>query len=161
MDKLNQWLQLLAAVSVLIGLIFVGVELGQNARATEAQTKSQISIAYSNFMDSVRNDEATLNAFKKRGAKETLDYYDELRLALIYSSLLKLAENAFYQHRQGFYASEEFAGELNQLRAVIASAPHFKKWWMLRQNDFSPAFRTEFEVLVDATSNGQEPFFKD
>jgi len=56
-QRFNSILETLGSVAVLVGLVFVGLELRQNAESVRSQTRSQISIAYSELIESQREDE--------------------------------------------------------------------------------------------------------
>jgi len=48
--QLNDWLQVTASVGVVVGLMFVALELRENSRVATEQGISAMSGAYSNFL---------------------------------------------------------------------------------------------------------------
>ena len=43
MNKLNQWLTLLANIGVIAGIVFLGVEIRQNTEMIQSQTRDSIT----------------------------------------------------------------------------------------------------------------------
>ena len=56
MDRLNQWLTLLANLAVLVGIVFVALEIQQNTEATHAQTREAVLAAAQIELQAVRAD---------------------------------------------------------------------------------------------------------
>ena len=50
MQQLNDWLQVVATIGVVIGLLFVAMELRESSKAATEQGISAMSGAYSNFL---------------------------------------------------------------------------------------------------------------
>ena len=42
LDDLNRWLTLAANLGVILGIVFIGIEMNQSTRATKAQTAQEI-----------------------------------------------------------------------------------------------------------------------
>ena len=146
MKNLLKILEHINPLLVLVGLVFVGLELRQNSAAVQFQTRSQISIAYAELLQTQRLDQglgdASINFLQD---EPTPREQRVLRLNIL--AHLRLGENSFYQLREGNYSDREFEGELHYWQGFI-NTPLNRQVWEQVKNDFSPDFRAELDALV-------------
>ena len=148
MDRLLKTLDRSSPLLVLLGLIFVGLELKQSTDAVKAQTRSQISVAYAEYIRTFAEDEEILETYGKALSGAPLQGIESVRFELMMTSLLRLAENTFYQHREGNYSDSEFQGEREFWKRTL-SAPELRESWERWKRDFSPEFRREIDALLE------------
>jgi predicted glycosyltransferase involved in capsule biosynthesis len=146
--ELGQVINTLANLGVIAGIAFLAVELRQNSDAVQSQTRSQISIAYAELLQTQRQDERLLEAGIKRSRGEPLEPIDLAKIRLNVFAHLRLGENTFFQLREGNYSEDEFDGERNWWKNYL-SQPVNREIWESAKFDFSPAFRQELDALVD------------
>jgi len=65
MDKVNQWLSLLGNLGVVAGIIFLAIELQNNTRATEAQTRNSMTENLVSWQMAIGSDEYTAQTWVK------------------------------------------------------------------------------------------------
>jgi hypothetical protein len=148
MDRANAWLNLIANIGVIAGIVFVGLELRQNSNAVRSQTRSQISIAYAELLQTQMLDNEFQEARIQAQGGEPMAPLGQSKMRFNILAHLRLAENSFYQFREGNYSESEFDGERNFWRAFIAR-PQFREIWEDVKSDFSPDFRQEMEALIE------------
>lgn len=73
MDKLNQWLTLLANVGVIAGIVFLGIEIRQNTEMIQSQTRDSISEKQIAVFEWWATDTEN-NRIRKRGDELELDF---------------------------------------------------------------------------------------
>ena len=107
--KLKAIIEIGGAVAVLIGLIFVGVELRQNTAAVEAATFQSLTDASSNWLMSVASDPELLRAWTIGSSDpDQLDEADSRRYFLISRSFWVRMQNVFSQWERGTLNDEDW-----------------------------------------------------
>jgi len=146
-DRVNRWLTLGANVAVLVGLIFLIVEIRQNGAAMRAQTRAEISYA---IIDNIKMgmDPMVMAAYEKRRAGEPLSLADEELLDSLVNATFRLWENTHYQYRSGLFDDDEFQADLEVWRDSM-QLPEFRRHWQARRLTYSKSFRDEIDKLVE------------
>lgn len=97
-STLNQWLTLAANFGVLIGIVFLIIEIKQNTELHKSDSRKAI----------VSNDQASLlvalenhDIFKKLGEAEVLTQADQYRLSFIFAIDLRNREFEYFQYKSG------------------------------------------------------------
>jgi hypothetical protein len=123
-EQLNGWLTLLANFGVILGLVFLGVEINQSNRATEASTyQARISEIEASYQNAALSDylPGIYDKFEKEGLESISDI--ELRrlqdweMARIYR-----IQGQYYQYQQGYLDERSF-------RDVIGGGRLFLPRW--------------------------------
>ena len=70
--QLNDWLQVMASIGVVIGLMFVALEIRENSRVATEQGISAMAGAYSNFLS--RLDDPTARDVLIRAMAESGEF---------------------------------------------------------------------------------------
>lgn len=151
-EKLNQWLSLLANIGVLLGIIFLAVEMRQNTAMMQAQTRDAITGKQMDFYSQILSTpEITENFIVRSG------YVDEFELGLaqtnnLYRSQLRMWENEWYQYQQGLFDDEEFEPRMNLWRTSLDAQPYVDFWNLIR-NTHSPSFREQIDQIIEENRN--------
>ena len=97
------------AVTVLVGLVFVGVELRQNTAAVEAATFQSLTDASSDWLMTIAADPELLRAWTIGSSNpEQLDETDATRYFLITRSFWTRMQNVFSQWERGTLGDEDW-----------------------------------------------------
>ena len=149
-DKINKWLALIANVAVVIGIVFVALELNQNSRMMKTQTRNAITESILNFQFNAQS--SGLRDVEEKAARDlsSLTAEETRQLFQLYVSNLRLWENIHYQYRNGVFDEDEFAAERNSWRALGERTPLLRGvYCQLKQRGaLSPAFVTELDKLA-------------
>ena len=94
-EQLNDWLQVMATIGVVLGLMFVALELCENSKVAKEQGISAMSGAYSNFLS--RLDDPSAREIMIRAMEETGEFSleESMQLMSLYLELLNGAEADF------------------------------------------------------------------
>ena len=152
LDNLNKWLSLVANLGVLVGIIFLGLEIQQNTsylrRGEMNATMDQISVMR---MEMLNSNIADLLVRSREGF-EALSPQDRLRLST-YFDQWTWTSYQIYDREQGGYLD---AGEWDRGgRAIILgyiNSPTGRAWWESANQAFPPPFREK----VNETMNMQQ-----
>jgi hypothetical protein len=107
--KLKAVIEIGGAIAVLIGLIFVGVELRQNTATVEAATFQSLTDASSDWLMMVAADPDLLNAWTIGSADpEQLDAADSTRYFLMSRSFWVRMQNVYSQWERGTLSNDDW-----------------------------------------------------
>jgi len=146
-EKLNQWLMLIANVGVLVGIFFLAYELRQNTQMMKSQTRAQVSQAVIENI-AMSREPAMLKALLKQESGDRLSREDELLLDNAANATFRMWENNFYQYRAGLFEESEFDAERAIWIDIMSSDEIFQSHWRNRRTTYSTQFRDFMDELV-------------
>jgi len=80
-ERLNQWLTLGANLGVVAGLIFLGIEINQNTRASIAAASEEITIQSLSYFALGMDNQVIARALYKQLVGEQLDGFEQDQLS--------------------------------------------------------------------------------
>ena len=116
MDRLNQWLTLVANIGVIAGFVFLGLEIQQNSDAINAQTYQSRTEAAQELSTTIMDSEHFAPLIAKLGSGlfpadpavlAELNPEDRIRLMALHQWTRVALDNQLYQYEKG-YIDEEF-----------------------------------------------------
>jgi hypothetical protein len=120
-DKINSWLALGANFGVLIGLIILIIEIGQNTDMTRAQIIQARADFMASTIDARMNSEYWPELIaKKRSANSTEEWIESLspadleRVRMSYRQDTNYLQHLFYQNQEGFVPPEMWTGPIRR-----------------------------------------------
>ena len=152
MNKLNERLTLIANISVVLGIIFLAVELQQNTQAIQAQTRDSITEKQMETLSWVATSPelAAAEARVMSDGRSALSGV-ELRQYMSYvGGQFREWENSHYQYERGLFTEEEFEARRQfwRLRLAGEGGEFFREAWANAGNNFAPSFRAEIDRIV-------------
>jgi hypothetical protein len=158
MKKLNESLMLVANLSVVLGIIFLGVELRQNTRAIQAQTRDAITDKQMDYYALTATDrplaELVVRIRNDDVSVDDLDAVDRFMFGSLWRVIVREWENSHYQYERGLFTPEEFEARLGTWRQSLATRA-FRENWENQRSNFSPSFRAEVDGLVSETGQAR------
>jgi len=151
--QLNDWLQVMASVGVVVGLMFVALELRENSRVATEQGISAMSGAYSNFLS--RLDDPSTRDVLIRAMQDTDEFSleESLQLASLYLELLNGAEADFIiGESRGLSSDIAMTSALST--TIWLSNRHGRAFWKDARNVYTPEFAAIVDSGMDGRGNG-------
>jgi len=148
--QFNDWLQVMASIGVVVGLMFVALELRENSRVAMEQGISAMSGAYSNFLS--RLDDPSAREILVRAMEETDEFSleESLQLMSLYLELLNGAEADFViGESRGLSSDISVTNALST--TIFLSNRHGRAFWENARIVYTP----EFAALVDSGMDGR------
>jgi hypothetical protein len=153
-SKLNERLTLVANLSVVVGIVFLAVELNQNTQAIQAQTRDSITekqMEYLGWVATNRDLAEVLVEASSSGLAE-LDPVDRRMYEWNAMANLREFENSRYQYERGLFSSEEYEGRRESWRGMVGN-PNNREVWSQYRERFAPSFRAEIDRIVAEGGN--------
>jgi hypothetical protein len=151
-DRVSQVVQLAANVGVILSLVFLAYQIGEQRKLMKAQTRTAISSEVIGLLVSEATDEGLVSAERRSWDGEELSLEDQFRLDRISRAYFRYWDNMYYQYRNGLYDETEFAGSREGLRLRL-SRPGVAAIWCDVVEQYSAAFVAEVERLLPSGSS--------
>lgn len=148
--KRSDVIEIVSALSVVIGLVFVGVQLRQNTIVQRVTATQTLSAAYSDALEVLgyEQDAACVYVLGINGLAN-LDDAQRLRFFSMWLRLFRAAEQLQYYSTQDMVDSSIWAGFERQLRELVV-LPGVQEWWQLRKTWFSDPFQEYIGGLINS-----------
>src|SRR5262245_13097444 len=109
-DRVNQGVQLAANVGVILSIVFLAYQIGEQRDLMKAQTRTATSEAAIGLLISEATDEGLVSAQRRSWWDgEELSPDDRFRLDRLNRAYFRHWQNVHYQDRNGLYDETEFA----------------------------------------------------
>jgi len=148
--KRSDVVEIVSTVSVVVGLVFVGLQLHQNTTVQRVTATQVLSASYSDALEflSYEEEAACVYVLGINGLAN-LDDAQRLRFFSMWLRLFRAAEQLQYYATKEMVEPAIWAGFERQLRELV-SLPGVQEWWQLRQAWFSDQFRAYINTLITA-----------
>jgi hypothetical protein len=138
--------EIVGALAVVISLFYLGMQIRVQNRETRLAAMHEISTAFREAY-SVFNDGETADIFVRGNADlECLNATEKVRLFAMVNPLLKVLEEAFWQHKQG-RLDEELWYPMTRMFSFFLSAGTFQEVWKQRRHHYNDSFQEFVEAL--------------
>ena len=147
LDQIAALAEIIAAVAVILSLLFVGLQIRDGNRQAKADalqnalnSEIQLSVILAEHADT----------WDKVVKGEVIEDGAELRKAIhLYNILMSDTENRFHQHKQGFLKQESWENKLRTLKETNR-LPVYQAW---RSSLSGQNHSDEFLLLLDGLAN--------
>lgn len=145
--RLKDIVEIVGIAAIVVSLIFVGLEVRQSAAATRGATQQALADAAREASGALAEDEATAELtmrFLSATSWSDLSESERFRSALLFTSMMRVYESAYYQWGEGNLAPAVWVGWEASIRGV-APMPGVELFWSDRRLYFNEPFRNYFE----------------
>ena len=125
--------EFVAALGVIISLVYLATQIRQNTRAVRSSASQAITDARADFLKSISDDpEVAGMFFTGLSDRDALDPVERYRFDSMLNRLSATMENYHYQNRQGAMDPEQWTRMRVVLRLLL-STPGGQAWWSSRR----------------------------
>jgi len=142
------------AISIVVSLVYVGVQLNDSTRAVRSATANDTSAALSAWYTELGTNPQALRVFQDGITNpESLSREESLQFIFQLHGLMLEYQAAYYLSRQGTLDTELQESTTNTLLGV-RDLPGFRVYWGQRKDLFRSDFRLYIEdLLANGTTN--------
>ena len=146
----SEKIEIIGAVAVLLGLVFVGLELRQNSDLLRITATQTLTAEYTDALEvmAYESDAACVYALGINGLNNLNDV-QRLRFFVQMFSIFRSAEQLHYYSIEGMVEDRVWRGFERQLQEV-ANLPGVKEWWMVRKAWFSDEFQAYIDSIIES-----------
>jgi hypothetical protein len=134
--------QIAAAAAVFASLIFVGLQIREQANATRAQTEQAIAANWVGigWMMAEGGEAVAAGVVSESSTLADLSEGDRMRFFSAMFAFFKHYENMYLQREKGRIGEAEWGPWSNHVRTFFHQ-PGVQSWWAIRKLSFAPSFR--------------------
>ena len=144
--------EVVGAIAVVVSLVYVAMQIGQNTRAIRANTFQSIVDSLTNgIADIARDPETTRIWISGLTADEELRKVERGQFRLLILMAVRKWENAFYQTQQGTLEKRQWEGISQDIRSIVTQ-PGFLVWWDNAPDVVSREFREYIQSEIDGAA---------
>ena len=149
-------IEIVGAVAVLLGLVFVGLELRQNSELLRITATQTLAAEYSDALEVLvyEGEAACVYALGVNGL-HNLNDVQRLRFFAHMFLILRSAEQLHFYSLEGMVENRVWRGFERQLQEVL-NLPGIKEYWDVRSSWYSDAFQ-EYVARVMESGAAVEP----
>jgi len=150
LNRASKWAEIIGAITVVLGMIFVGLEIRQNTQAQMFYTTQSLVSEYNASLRSMAD--ASDECFFMRGFRsfDQLDPAESLKFSLFMLPILRIWEQMYYSSLEHGMDLEVFAGFEGQMRTNLA-LPGLKEYFQLRRGYFGVRFQAYVDGVIEET----------
>jgi hypothetical protein len=151
---LGRTVEVVAAVGVILSLLFVGLEIRQNTAAVRAQTRQGLTTMSGDFLMQMATTDLG-DLWFRWAAGEEIDPSEWNRLHLAIITGVRNLENIYLQYREGVI-DESALSSYGWRGSVMYGTDRFAEWWWAGgRNRFNPMFVAAFEAEYPKLADDQ------
>ncbi len=151
-ESLNRWLTLGANVGVVVGIVFLIVEVNQNTVATRITARDSATQGHIDYMALAVDPTVLAEAMAKAVDNQELSYLESYQLEVFHEIRFRHYERVFYQYQTGVLSEQEWTAYINGIRQSFrgenAGWELAKKTWANTNGKLSPDFVAYVENLI-------------
>ena len=158
LDRVHKIGELVAAIAVVISLLFVGIEISRNNSIQRQQATRSLSRDWSDVIASFQDPELACLFIRLGNDRAKLTAQEATQIEAVIWRIYKVYEEFHYQHGQGMIDESVWRG-FKQLIVTEQSFGSYRVWWGGYQKTFSPRFRNFIDGIMDETSENANSYF--
>jgi hypothetical protein len=146
----SEKIEIIGVVAVLIGLVFVGLELRQNSDLLRITATQTLAAEYSDALEvmAYEGEAACVYALGVNGL-QNLNDVQRLRFFVQMFLIFRSAEQLHYYSLEGMVEDRVWRGFERQL-IEIANLPGVQEWWWRRNAWFSDEFQAYINGAIES-----------
>jgi hypothetical protein len=145
--------EFVAAIGVIVSLIYLAVQIRQNTRTVRAAAFQQVVDSLADFTSSLSRDRELIEIVIKGNADfDSLDEVERTRFDFAFISFFRRAENVVVQTEYGTLSADTWTGFRETLKSSLR-APGLFEWWSHRRQRFHPSFQKFMREQILASSD--------
>jgi hypothetical protein len=133
--------EFVAAVAVVVSLVYLAVQIRQNSRWLRASIVQAVAGSFMDFNQTVAANPQLMRVYQI-GLEDFARLSEEERRQFLHliTSVFRFAEQMFYQYRRGTLEEQMWQGYAENI-LFIYQQPSVRQWWEIRRGMFSEEFR--------------------
>ena len=152
-ENRGRWITVAANLGVVVGLLLLVIEIGQNRDLMRAQIRHELATVIHDQMMAIAQNPQLASVIRRGDAGETLSPDEFAQFRLRQDALFRYWENVHYQYREGLYDEIEFRSHRDAWARYMDSSAGAVSWWCVRRGVYSPAFRDELDGVLPPTAD--------
>ena len=147
-DAISAIGSIIGGIAVIISLIYLAVETKQNTRAMKSASFHQVRVSFSDIpMTIAQNPELVSILTRVNSDAESLTKEEILRYEMILLTIMRRAESAYFQSKEGALVLESWRGISETCKTALSDKIALL-WWERTNHRFEASFRIEIGKVL-------------
>ena len=148
MKKIENWANLAASCGVMLGILFLGLEIRQNTEMMHSQARDSITNKQMMYSEWVTTEPEMAKAIAAAaGGLENMEPTHRMMYAYFITGVWREWENSYYQYQRGLFDAQEFEPRMLRWRSQMQSSAARTQWSGSR-SWYAPGFRSVVDEFV-------------
>jgi len=148
--------EVIGGFAVIVGLVFVGLELRQNALMQHVTATQSLSVNYENAVDALGKDTETACIYVRGiNGLDNLNGIERYRFFVLWFHVLRAGEQLHCYSLEGMVDSRIWRGYERQLDEIFRY-PGVQQYWEVRKDWYSDEFQSFVDQMI-ARAPASEP----
>ena len=141
MKKVENWVNIAASVGVILGILFLGLEIRQNTEMMHSQARDAITEKQMMFSEWVTTEPEMAVAIVAAGdGLQNMSPEHSMMYLYFLAGVWREWENSYYQYQHGLFDLEEFEPRMLRWRSQM-EAQAARSQWAVTRMWYAPRFR--------------------
>ena len=158
LDKGHKTAEMVAAIAVVLSLIFVGLEIQQNNEIQKQMATRSLARDWSNAVASYQDPEISCLWLRLMTDRNNLTGREANQIETALWRIYKVYEEFHYQSEQGMI-DESVWGGFQRTNLIAVSNEGFRAWYKIYGKTFSTRFQRYMDELIATTPVNPKPYF--
>lgn len=155
MKIIENWVNIGASAGVLLGILFLGLEIRQNTEMMKSQARDSITEKQMMFSEWVTTEpEMAVAIIAARAGLDKMQPEHQLMYQYFLAGVWREWENSYYQFQRGLFDAEEFEPRMARWRSQMLDSAARSQWGFTRLW-YAPGFRAVVDSYVQAIESGE------
>ena len=151
-DRLQKWAliaELIGAVAIIISLIFVGIQLRDNTRATRSANASEANaLTVSWYLELGNNPQTSSLFYRYLTDFDSLSQEEKFQMVMKLHAVVLTFQNSFYLVDEGTL-DDRIRDTITEAIVVVKDTPGWDYYWGNRRPLFFPKFQQYVDELME------------
>lgn len=148
-ELLGNYGEFIGAIAVVATLIYLAIQVRQNALVTEAATSHSITRSRNELnLTLSANPELADLVLKGVADGSSLDPIERLRFTTYFTATFNTFEDIYIQHKTGFAREGQYDSNMSFVIDLLVQSESLQRWWQQNLGGWTPEFRDEVERMM-------------
>ena len=139
---------IISGIAVIISLIYLAIQTKQNTKAMKSASFHQVRISFSDIpLALAQNPELVSVLARVNSDPDSLTKEDVTRYEMILLTIMRRAESAYFQSKEGSLVFESWRGISETCKTALSDNIALL-WWERTNHRFEESFRKEIENII-------------
>lgn len=153
--------EIIGGLAVIVGLIFVGLELRQNTLMQRVTATQTLVVDYETAIDAIGQDTETACIYVRGiNSLDNLNGIERYRFYILWFHILRAAEQLHYYSLEGMVDQRIWRGFQRQLDEVVRY-PGVREYWAGRHDWYSDEFQSFVDGIIAAAPAAEPEYFSE
>ena len=143
-----QTVSVLANVGVVLGLIFLGIEVYQSNQMNRTEAWNNLIRTGIDFNDAIAQNDALAEILAKSNNQESLSDAETIRLEAFTAASMQRVWVDYQQINTGIISTAELKSRVPRFKALLSRFPAVKTLWDQTREGYSQDFQTFIDLCV-------------